>query len=68
MVAWPDRLSLTADEYLTWELTQEERYEFWASRVVLKPSSSKRHNRICGNCVKQFDSSGHEVYGVGVKV
>jgi hypothetical protein len=34
MVALPDRLSMSAEEYLAWEPTQEERYEYWDGEVV----------------------------------
>ena len=34
MVALPDRPSMSAEEYLAWEPTQEERYEYWDGEVV----------------------------------
>ncbi|MFS8118842.1 MAG: hypothetical protein ACMG55_10175, partial [Microcoleus sp.] len=34
MVALPDRQLMSAAEYLAWELTQEERYEYWDGKVV----------------------------------
>jgi Uma2 family endonuclease len=63
-----DPLRMNSDEYLAWELTQEERHEFWDGRIVLKSGSSKRHNRICGNCAKLLDNAACEIYINDIKV
>jgi hypothetical protein len=34
MVALPDYISMSAEEYLVWEPTQEQRYEYWDGEVV----------------------------------
>ncbi|MGB5959091.1 MAG: Uma2 family endonuclease [Coleofasciculaceae cyanobacterium] len=48
MVSLPDRLLMTAEEYLAWEPTQEERYEYWDGEVVAMSGATRNHNRICG--------------------
>jgi Uma2 family endonuclease len=55
MIALPDRILMSAEEYLAWELTQQERHEFWDGEVVLMAGGTKRHNRVAGNCFKVLD-------------
>jgi Uma2 family endonuclease len=72
MVALPDRILMSAEEYLAWELTQQERHEFWDGEVVLMAGGTKRHNRVSGNCFKVLDGlmadRDCEVYITDVKV
>ena len=71
MVALPDRLSMSAEEYLAWEPTQEERYEYWDGEVVAMSGQSRNHNRVCVNFLKLLDDSlnlPYEIYILGVKV
>jgi Uma2 family endonuclease len=72
MVAWPERVLMSAEDYLAWESTQQERHEFWDGEVVLMAGGSKKHNRVCGNCFKLLDgllaNSDCEVYITDVKV
>ena len=63
---------MTADEYFAWELTQEERHEFWDGEVVCMSGGTKKHNRVSGNAFKLLDGvlAGRdcEVYISDVKV
>jgi Uma2 family endonuclease len=78
MVALPDRLFMSAAEYLDWEPTQEERYEYWDGEVVLRGggvpdnSNARNHNRISGNCFKLLDDAllnrNCDVYIADIKV
>jgi Uma2 family endonuclease len=72
MVAWPEGVLMSAEDYLAWESTQQERHEFWDGEVVLMAGGSKKHNRVCGNCFKLLDgllaNSDCEVYITDVKV
>jgi Uma2 family endonuclease len=72
MVALPDRLLMSADEYLAWESTQEERYEYWDGEVVLMSGGTKKHNRVSFNCSKALDrilvNRDCEVYINDIKV
>ncbi len=72
MVALPDRILMSAEEYLAWELTQQERHEFWDGEVVLMAGGTKKHNRVSGNCFKVLDGllvdRDCEVYITDVKV
>jgi Uma2 family endonuclease len=72
MVALPDRILMSAEEYLAWELMQQERHEFWDGEVVLMAGGTKRHNRVSGNCFKALDGlladRDCEVYITDVKV
>jgi Uma2 family endonuclease len=72
MVALPDRILMTADEYFAWELTQEERHEFWDGEIVCMSGGTKKHNRVSGNAFKLLDGvlAGRdcEVYISDVKV
>jgi Uma2 family endonuclease len=47
MVALPDRILMSAEEYLVWEPTQEERYEYWDGKVVMM-SGAVLHATIIG--------------------
>jgi Uma2 family endonuclease len=71
MVALPDRLSMSASEYLTWEPTQEERYEYWDGEVVAMSGGTRNHNRICVNFFKLLDDRlnlPYEIYILTVKL
>ena len=57
MVALPDRQLMSAEEYLTWEPTQEERYEYWDGEVVAMTGQSRNHNRISGNFFRILDDA-----------
>lgn len=57
MVALPDRLSMSAEEYLAWEPTQEERYEYWDGEVVAMTGTTRNHNRISGNFFRILDDA-----------
>jgi Uma2 family endonuclease len=72
MVALPDRLFMSAAEYLNWEPTQEDRYEYWDGEVVAMSGGTRNHNRISGNWFKLLDDAlinrDCEVYIADVKV
>jgi len=71
MVALPDRLSMSAEEYLAWEPTQEERYEYWDGEVVAIGGATRNHNRICLNFFKLWDDRlnlPYEIYILTVKL
>ncbi|TBR60827.1 hypothetical protein B4U84_08300 [Westiellopsis prolifica IICB1] len=72
MVALPDRILLSAEEYLIWESTQEQRYEYWDGEVIAMSGGTRNHNRVSGNFFKLLDDAlaNHfwEVYIVDVKV
>jgi Uma2 family endonuclease len=72
MVALPDRIFMSAQEYLVWEPTQEERYEYWDGDVVAMSGGTRNHNRVSLNCSKLLDEAladrPCEVYIVDVKV
>ncbi|UNU23729.1 Uma2 family endonuclease [Microcoleus vaginatus] len=71
MVALPDRLSMSAEEYLAWEPTQEERYEYWDGEVVAISGQTRNHNRITINFFKLLDDRlnlPYEIYIIDVKV
>jgi Uma2 family endonuclease len=72
MVALPDRLFMSAAKYLEWELTQEERYEYWDGEVVAMSGGTRNHNRISGNFFRLLDDAlldRHcDVYIADVKV
>ncbi|KOP25772.1 hypothetical protein AMR41_13760 [Hapalosiphon sp. MRB220] len=72
MVALPDRIFMSAEEYLIWEPTQEQRYEYWDGEVVGMSGGTRNHNRVSGNFFTLLDDAlaDHfcEVYIVGVKV
>jgi Uma2 family endonuclease len=72
MVALPDRLFMSATEYLDWEPTQEDRYEYWDGEVVAMSGGTRNHNRISGNWFKLLDNAllnrDCDVYIADVKV
>jgi Uma2 family endonuclease len=72
MVALPDRILMSAEEYLAWELTQDERHEYWDGEVVAMSGGTKKHNRVSGNAFKLLDGiladRDCEVYISDVKV
>ncbi|MCM0594364.1 MAG: Uma2 family endonuclease [Gloeotrichia echinulata IR180] len=72
MVALPDNTYMSAEEYLAWEPTQEERYEYWDGEVVMMSGATRNHNRVSGNLFKLLDDAlaerSCEVYIVDVKV
>lgn len=72
MVALPDLLFMSATEYLDWEPTQEERYEYWDGEVVAMSGGTRNHNRISLNFSKLLDDAlinrDCEVYIADVKV
>jgi Uma2 family endonuclease len=72
MVALSDRITMTAEEYLAWEPTQEERYEYWDGEVVAMSGGTRNHNRIAGNFFRLLADvladRPCEVYIVDIKV
>jgi Uma2 family endonuclease len=72
MVALPDRVLMSAEEYLAWEMAQEERHEYWDGEVVAMAGGTKKHNRVSLNCSKVLDDlladRDCEVYITDVKV
>ncbi|WP_103670075.1 Uma2 family endonuclease [Pseudanabaena sp. BC1403] len=72
MVALPDRLLMTYEEYIAWESTQEMRHEFWDGEVVAMAGGTRDHNRVSGNFFKSLDEAladrPCEVYIADVKV
>ncbi|MBD2678475.1 MULTISPECIES: Uma2 family endonuclease [Nostoc] len=72
MVALPDRILMSAEEYLVWEPTQEQRYEYWDGEVVAMSGGTRNHNRVCANFFRLLDDAladrSCEVYIVDVKV
>jgi hypothetical protein len=72
MVALSDRILMSADEYLAWELTQQERHEYWDGAVVAMSGGTKKHNRVSSNVFKVLDRAvadrDCEVYINDIKV
>jgi Uma2 family endonuclease len=72
MVALPDRILMSADEYLAWEAGQQERHEYWDGEVVAMSGGTKKHNRVAVNWVQQLNAAigdrDCEVYISDVKV
>ncbi len=72
MIALPDPSLMSAEEYLVWESTQEQRYEYWDGEVVAMSGGTRNHNRVCLNFSKLLDDAlldrPCEVYIVDVKV
>jgi len=52
MVASPDRLLVSYEEYLAWESTQEMRHEFCDGEVIAMADSSRNHNHVSLNFSK----------------
>jgi Uma2 family endonuclease len=67
-----DRILMSAEEYLVWEPTQEERYEYWDGEIVMMSGATRNHNRVSANFFKLLDDAladrTCEVYIVDVKV
>ncbi|MCP6762517.1 MAG: Uma2 family endonuclease [Fischerella sp. CENA71] len=57
MVALPDRILMSAEEYLIWESTQEQRYEYWDGEVIAMSGGTRNHNRVSGNFFKLLDDA-----------
>jgi Uma2 family endonuclease len=72
MVALTDRNLMTFAEYLDWEPTQTDRYEFWDGEVVAMSGTTRNHNRVALNFFKSLDQAladrPCEVYVSDVKV
>ncbi|MBE9209677.1 Uma2 family endonuclease [Nostoc sp. LEGE 06077] len=72
MVALPDSILISAEEYLIWEPTQEQRYEYWDGEVIAMSGGTRNHNRVSLNFSKLLDDAladrSCEVYIVDVKV
>jgi Uma2 family endonuclease len=72
MVALPDRILMSAEDYLAWEQMQQERHEYWDGEVLAMTGGTKRHNRVSSNCFKVLDNllaeRNCEVYISDVKV
>ncbi len=72
MVALPDRILMSYEEYLAWESTQEVRHEYFNGEVIAMAGGTRNHNRISGNCFKLLDDTladrKCEVYIADVKV
>ncbi|GBO54351.1 hypothetical protein APA_2299 [Pseudanabaena sp. lw0831] len=72
MVALPDRLLMTYEEYLAWESTQEMRHEFCNGEVIAMAGGTRDHNRVSLNFSKILDNTladrPCEVYIADVKV
>jgi len=72
MIALPDHRLMSAEEYLLWEPTQEQRYEYWDGEVVAMSGGTRNHNRISGNFFRLLDDAlvdgPCEAYIVDVKV
>lgn len=71
MVALSDRILMTPQEYLAWEPTQEQRYEYWDGEVVAMSGGTRNHNRVSLNFSKLLDDAladcPCEVYILDVK-
>jgi len=76
MVALPDRLLMSYEEYLAWESTQEMRHEYFNGEVIAMAGGTRNHNRLSLNFFKILDDAlGNllgdrqcEVYIADVKV
>ncbi len=72
MVALPDRLLMSYEEYLVWESTQEVRHEYFNSEVIAMAGGTRNHNRVSFNFSKILDAALSdrqcEVYISDVKV
>ncbi|MBG1265303.1 Uma2 family endonuclease [Nostoc sp. WHI] len=62
MVALPDYILMSAESYLVWEPTQEQRYEYWDGEVVAMSGGTRNHNRVCLNFFKLLDDALADVY------
>lgn len=72
MIAQIKSYQMTPEEYLEWEPTQEDRYEYVDGEVFAMTGGSKPHNRIAGNLYTALDGylqdKGCEIYMADVKV
>jgi len=72
MIAQIKSYQMTPEEYLEWEPTQEDRYEYVDGDVYVKTGGTKPHNRIALNLVTALDGylqdKGCEIYMADVKV
>jgi Uma2 family endonuclease len=72
MVAFPDRLLMSYEQYLVWESTQETRHEYFNGEVIAMAGSTRNHNRVSLNCFKSLDDAlgdrQCDVYIADVKV
>ncbi|MEI6329416.1 MAG: Uma2 family endonuclease [Pseudanabaena sp.] len=72
MVALPDRLLMSYEEYLVWESTQETRNEYFNGEVIAMAGGTRNHNRVSFNFSKILDDAlvdrQCEVYITDVKV
>ena len=72
MVALPDRLLMSYEEYLVWESTQEVRHEYFNGEVIAMAGGTRNHNRVSFNFSKILDAALSdrqcEVYISDVKV
>ncbi len=63
---------MTPEEYLSWEPTQDVRYEYVSGKVFAMTGGTKPHNRIAGNLYTALDShladKGCEVFIADVKL
>ena len=72
MIASPQRLRMTAKEYLEWEARQALRYEYCDGEVFAMAGGTKGHNRsalnLYGALVDKVDADGCEINVSDVKV
>ena len=72
MVALPDRLLMSYEEYVNWESTQETRHEYCDGEVIAMAGGTRKHNRVSVNFLSILDNAladrPCEVYINDVKV
>lgn len=72
MIAQIKSYQMTPEEYLEWEPTQEDRYEYVDGDIFAMTGGSKPHNRIALNLATALDGylqdKGCELYMADVKV
>lgn len=72
MIASPQSLRMTAEEYLAWEPQQPLRYEYCDGKVFAMTGGTKGHNRLALNLysalVDKVDTAGCEINTSDVKV
>ena len=72
MVALPDRLLMSYEEYIAWESTQETRHEYFNGEVIAMAGGTRNHNRVSFNFSKILDAAlgdrQCDVYIADVKV
>ena len=61
MVALSDRMLMTVEEYFAWDEMQEQRYEYWDDKIVLRivamAGALKDHIRVVRNFSRLLDSA-----------